>query len=233
MPGGIVRRIERYNTERLTARRVCWADFDDAQQLHSDPQVVRTLSADGRPLSEEMTRRMLRRSILHWRAQGFGLWMFRRREDGEFVGRGGLIRYNPLDLGGREEIGLAYAVLSCHWGQGYATEMGDASLCLGFQRLGLESIGGWTLPSNLASQRVLAKLGFRYECDILVLRPDAPVLPPGPPGLRNPDTPASRTRNAPPIGGETARGLFFLRSSVTFFRNPFLFSQKGYNPSVP
>lgn len=167
MPGGIVRRIERYNTERLTARRVCWADFDDAQQLHSDPQVVRTLSADGRPLSEEMTRRMLRRSILHWRAQGFGLWMFRRREDGEFVGRGGLIRYNPLDVGGREEIGLAYAVLSSHWGQGYATEMGDAILCLGFRRLGFRSIGGWTLPVNLASQRVLAKLGFRYECDIL------------------------------------------------------------------
>ncbi len=167
MHGGIVRKIGQYSTERLTARRVCWADLDDAQQLHSDPEVAKTLSADGRPLSEEMTRRMLRRSILHWRAQGFGLWMFRRRDSGEFIGRGGLIRYTPLDVGGREEIGLAYAVLSPHWGRGYATEMGDSILGIGFGRLGFESIGGWTLPSNLASQRVLAKLGFRYECDIL------------------------------------------------------------------
>jgi RimJ/RimL family protein N-acetyltransferase len=167
MQGGIVRRIERYTTGRLTARRVCWADFEDARRLHSDPQVARTLSADGRPLTEETTRRMLRRSILHWKVQGFGLWMFRHRDTGDLIGRGGLIRYDPRDMGGREEIGLAYAVLSSHWGQGYATEMGDASLCIGFQQLGFESIGAWTLPWNLASQRVMAKLGFRYERDIV------------------------------------------------------------------
>jgi ribosomal-protein-alanine N-acetyltransferase len=159
--------MERYTTERLTARRVCRTDFDDAQRLHSDPLVARTLSADGRPLSEETTRRMLRRSIQHWRVQGFGLWMFRSRDTGELIGRGGLIRYDAIDMGGRGEIGLAYAVLSAHWGQGYATEMGDASLCIGFRQLGLESIGAWTLPSNLASQRVMAKLGFRYETDII------------------------------------------------------------------
>jgi len=162
-----VGRIERYTTERLTARRVRWADFDDAQRLHSDPQVARTLSTTGQPLPEETTRRMLRRSILHWRTQGFGLWMFHRRDTGEFIGRGGLIRYNALDMGGREEIGLAYAVMSSHWGQGYATEMGDTSLCVGFRHLEFESIGAWTLPSNLASQRVMAKLGFRYESDII------------------------------------------------------------------
>jgi len=162
-----VKTIERYTTERLAARRVCWRDFEDAQRLHSDPLVARTLSSEGRPLPEETTRRMLRRAILHWRTHGFGLWMFRRRDTGEFIGRGGLIRYNPADMGGREEIGLAYAVLSDHWGQGYATEMGHASLCAGFRHLGLEDIGAWTLLDNLASQRVLAKLGFQHEGEIL------------------------------------------------------------------
>jgi RimJ/RimL family protein N-acetyltransferase len=162
-----VKRIERYATDRLIARRICWADFEDAQQLHSDPLVAKTLSADGRPLPEDTTRRMLRRAVMHWRTQGFGLWMFRSRDGGDFIGRGGLIRYDPLDMGGREEIGLAYAVLSPHWGQGYATEMGDASLHIGFEYLGFDNIGAWTLPTNLASQRVMAKLGFQYECDIV------------------------------------------------------------------
>lgn len=165
--GGVVRTIERYSTERLAARRVCWSDFDDAQRLHSDPQVARTLSTDGRPLSRETTRRMLRRSIVHWRTHGFGLWMFRHRDTGELIGRGGLIAHSALDMGGQGEIGLAYAVLSSHWGQGYATEMGDASLCVGFEQLGFETIGAWTLPTNLASQRVMAKLGFHYERDIV------------------------------------------------------------------
>jgi RimJ/RimL family protein N-acetyltransferase len=162
-----VKRIERYITDRLTARRICWADFDDAQRLHSDPQVAKTLSATGRPLLPETTRRMLRRAVQHWRAQGFGLWMFHCRDSGEFIGRGGLIRYDALDMGGREEVGLAYAVLSAHWGRGYATEMADASLCMGFRHLGLDNIGAWTLPANLASQRVMAKLGFHYESDII------------------------------------------------------------------
>jgi RimJ/RimL family protein N-acetyltransferase len=165
--GGTVKKIERYETDRLTARRICWADFEDAQQLHSDALVARTLSADGLPLSEDTTRRMLRRAVVHWRTHGFGLWMFRSRESSDFIGRGGLIRYDALDMGGREEIGLAYAVLSPHWGHGYATEMGDASVRIGFEYLGFDTIGAWTLPGNLASQRVMAKLGFRYERDIV------------------------------------------------------------------
>ena len=54
-----------------------------------------------------------------------------------------------------------YAVLSDHWNQGFATEMALASLRYGFERLGLTEIASWTLPINLASQRVLEKLGFR------------------------------------------------------------------------
>ncbi len=158
--------IEQFSTERMIARRVCWADFEEAQRLHSDPLVARTLSVEGRPLSEETTRRMLRRSILHWRTNGFGLWMFRSRTTGAFVGRGGLILHSALDMGGAQQVGLAYAVISPLWGQDYATEMGDASLCIGFHHLGFEDIAAWTLPTNLASQRVLAKLGYRYECDI-------------------------------------------------------------------
>ncbi|MGE5295539.1 MAG: hypothetical protein ACM3VT_11980 [Solirubrobacterales bacterium] len=46
---GIVGRIDRYTTDRLAARRIGWADFEDAQQLHSDPLVAKTLSADGLP----------------------------------------------------------------------------------------------------------------------------------------------------------------------------------------
>ncbi|MGE5295538.1 MAG: GNAT family N-acetyltransferase [Solirubrobacterales bacterium] len=110
---------------------------------------------------------MLRRAVSLWKMHGFGLWMFHSRETGLFIGRGGLIRYESLFVGGQEEIGLAYAVLSSYWSRGYATEMGNASLCVGFEHLGLDSIGAWTLPDNLASQRVMAKLGFRYERDIV------------------------------------------------------------------
>jgi [ribosomal protein S5]-alanine N-acetyltransferase len=57
-------------------------------------------------------------------------------------------------------IGLAYAVLSEFWNQGFATEMGQLSLKIGFERLGLPNISSWTLPINEASRTVMDKLGF-------------------------------------------------------------------------
>jgi len=41
----------------------------------------------------------------------------------------------------------------------------EASLDIGFEHLGFPAIGSWTLPVNLASQRVMEKSGFRYERD--------------------------------------------------------------------
>jgi RimJ/RimL family protein N-acetyltransferase len=52
-----------------------------------------------------------------------------------------------------------------YWNRGFATEMAEASLDVGFGQLGFPEIGSWTLPGNMASQRVMEKLGFRYERD--------------------------------------------------------------------
>jgi ribosomal-protein-alanine N-acetyltransferase len=43
--------------------------------------------------------------------------------------------------------------------------MAHASVRFGFDQLGLSEIASWTLPINLTSQRVMEKLGFRYERD--------------------------------------------------------------------
>lgn len=154
--------IERFTTVRLFADRLSLVHFAEINRLHSDPLVMKTLSADGNVLSEDDTRKHLQRCTEHWKQHGFGLWVFRTRSDGRFIGRGGLMMYQ---IDGKEEIGLAYAVLSDYWGQGFATEVAEASLQVGFQQLGFPKIGSWTLPTNTASQRVMEKLGFHYERD--------------------------------------------------------------------
>ena len=78
------------------------------------------------------------------------------------IGRAGRKTYQ---IDGKEVVGLAYAVMSEYWNQGFAAEMAQASLDVGFGHLGFAEIGSWTLPVNRASQRVMEKLGFRYERD--------------------------------------------------------------------
>jgi [ribosomal protein S5]-alanine N-acetyltransferase len=136
--------------------------FDELHRLHSDPKVMKTLSADGKPFSTDTTREQLRQAVDHWNQHGFGFWVFHRKTDGQFIGRGGLKIYQ---IDKRDVIGLAYAVHSDFWNKGFATEIGTVSLQIGFEHLGLTEIASWTLPSNRASQRVMEKLGFRYESE--------------------------------------------------------------------
>ena len=101
--------VERFPTSRLVAEPISLEHFPEIHCLHADPNVMRTLSADGRPLSEVVTQEHLRQAVEHWRQHGFGFWVFRAKSDGQFIGRGGLKNYQ-IDKG--EVIGLAYAVLS-------------------------------------------------------------------------------------------------------------------------
>jgi hypothetical protein len=56
-----------------------------------------------------VTREGLRQADEPWERHGFGLWAFRGKADGRFIGRGGLTR-DTID--GENEVGLASAVLS-------------------------------------------------------------------------------------------------------------------------
>lgn len=61
----------------------------------------------------------------------------------------------------RAEIG--YALGSAHWGLGLAREALQLVLGFGFDRLGLRRIEADVDPRNLASCRLVERLGFRHE----------------------------------------------------------------------
>jgi ribosomal-protein-alanine N-acetyltransferase len=159
---------ETLHTGRLIGRRLRAADFDDLARMHQDPRVMATLAPAGAPngglLSDDETRQYLRRNLEHWDRHGYGLWLFRDRADGRFVGRGGL-KHTSVD--GKDEVELAYAVMADYWGRGLATEMAEAILAVGFERLGLSEVACFTLTTNRASRRVMEKAGFRYERDFV------------------------------------------------------------------
>lgn len=56
---------------------------------------------------------------------------------------------------------LGYWIGTPYWGRGYATEAASAAVAWGFESLGLETIRADCLASNVASARVLEKLGMQ------------------------------------------------------------------------
>lgn len=62
---------------------------------------------------------------------------------------------------GWEQLELGYWLGKPYWGRGYMTEAAKALVDHGFGAMSLDSIGSGHLPENLASRKVLTKLGFR------------------------------------------------------------------------
>jgi RimJ/RimL family protein N-acetyltransferase len=89
---------------------------------------------------------------------GLGLLRVERNDTGQKLGICGLIRRDGLD-----DIDLGFAFLPEHWSQRYAFESAVAVLRWGSRDLGLERIVAITAPGNVASIRLLEKLGFRFE----------------------------------------------------------------------
>jgi RimJ/RimL family protein N-acetyltransferase len=159
--GSVVASLESIETPRLRGERVREAHASALRSaLDADPRVMATLG--GRVLTEEESRAAIERHLGHWERHGFGLWVFRAREEGGLVGRAGLQLYV---VEGADEVGLLYHLSAEVWGRGFATEIARACLRVGFEDLGLPSIASWTLPWNRASRRVIEKCGLRYEAE--------------------------------------------------------------------
>jgi RimJ/RimL family protein N-acetyltransferase len=84
--------------------------------------------------------------------------------DRRFVGRGGLRR---VVIDGKEEVEVGYGLVPEFWGRGLATELAVASVRAGFDVLKLPDIVSFTLPTNNKSRRVMEKVGFQYEKDVV------------------------------------------------------------------
>lgn len=153
--------INSFRTDRLVATRLSATDLDELCRMHRDTRVMATL---GGTRSEERTKQFLRTNLGHWDDHGFGLWVFRAASDGAFVGRGGL---RHVHIGGHDEVELAYALMPELWGFGLATEMARALLKIAFEQLALAQVVAFTITTNAASRRVMEKLGFTFERELV------------------------------------------------------------------
>jgi ribosomal-protein-alanine N-acetyltransferase len=148
-------------TVRLLLCRMREDDRDDLCRMHSDPRVMATL---GGVRDDRQTDEFLHGACAHWERYGFGFWTVRDLATGRFAGRGGLLH---TAIVGGDDVEVAYAFLPEFWGRGLATELAHESVRAAFEELGLAEVVCFALPANRASRRVMEKVGFRYERDVM------------------------------------------------------------------
>ena len=93
-----------------------------------------------------------------YRQHGFGLWLVERTADSAPLGICGLLRRETLD-----DVDLGFAFAAEHRRQGYAMEAARGVMTHARGPLFLGRIVAIVLAENVASVRLLTRLGFGFE----------------------------------------------------------------------
>jgi [ribosomal protein S5]-alanine N-acetyltransferase len=144
-------------TTRLVLREAEVEDAAFVLELLNAPGFVQGIGDRGVRTLDQARDYIETRMVSSYRDNGFGMWVATPKAEREPVGLVGLVRREVLP-----HVDVGYAFLERVWGQGYAQEAAAAVLAYGHGSLGLETIAAIVNPNNLASRRVLEKIGLRF-----------------------------------------------------------------------
>ena len=146
-------------TSRLRLRQ--WRD-DDVESLYamtSDPEVQAHFpSVQDRDKSLVMFERL--RDLID--EKGWGFWAVEIKDGRKFAGFCGIKEVN-FDAPFCPAVEVGWRFAREHWGKGYATEAGRASIAFGFEELGLDEIVAFLVVTNRRSAAVCERLGMTRD----------------------------------------------------------------------
>ncbi len=147
-----------FETERLTLRHLCEDDAAFILALLNEPSFLQFIGDKGVRTLEDARIYILKGPVEMYDRLGFGLYMTELKDGHVPLGMCGLIKRDTL-----EDVDIGFAFLPEFWGQGYACEAAAAVLDYGKEILGLKRIVAITSPDNVASGRLLEKVGLRFD----------------------------------------------------------------------
>ena len=145
-------------TERLILRQWREDDFEPFARICADPEVMRYLNKEGKPLTRPEVWRNMAFHIGHWALRGYGHWAVEEKASGRFIGRIGFL--NPEGWPGFE---IGWTLAREYWGRGYASEGARRALHYAFTEMGRDHVISLIHPENRASAKVAERLGEKRE----------------------------------------------------------------------
>ncbi|MFJ7826511.1 GNAT family N-acetyltransferase [Psychrobacillus sp. NPDC096623] len=145
-------------TNRLILREVIEEDAEDMFQYLSDKDVVKPMGLSPfETVNDVLDEVGWYKSIY---IEGTGIrWGITLKDSGKVIGSCGFL--NMLTKHYRAEVG--YELSKDYWSRGIASEALEAVVKYGYQHFQLERIEALIEPTNLPSQKLVEKLGFKRE----------------------------------------------------------------------
>ena len=146
-------------TDRLCLRNWQISDWIDFRPIATDPEVMRYING-GVPWSDEEIQSFVKRQVELYEERHYCRWKLTRKGATEIVGFCGVGFWQNAP-----EVGWWLA--RPFWGRGLATEAARAALQDAYQRTDLDRIISVARPANIASIRIMEKLGLVKASEFL------------------------------------------------------------------
>ena len=145
-------------TSRLTLRLIGGQDAPFILRLLNEPSFVRYIGDRDVRTVDDARAYIEKGPSASYARFGFGLWLAQLRNDGTPIGMCGLLKRDTLD-----DVDIGFAYLPAFRGQGYAHEAAAAVMVHGRLALGIPRIVAIVSPENVASIRLLEKIGLAFD----------------------------------------------------------------------
>jgi ribosomal-protein-alanine N-acetyltransferase len=145
-------------TDRLLLRKMSMSDAADVFEYASNPEVAQYTSWSAHQTISD-SQQFLESVIAKYAAGQPMDWGIAHKRDRKLIGTCGFASWAISHA--RGEIG--YVLSRQYWGQGYMTEAVKAVISFGFHVMLLNRIQATCMLENVASARVMEKVGMQYE----------------------------------------------------------------------
>lgn len=152
-------------TPRLILRQMTIDDAAFMLDLLNDPSWLRFIGDRGVRTLDDARNYILQGAMASYARFGYGFYLVELKDTAMAIGMCGLAKRDYL-----EHADIGFAFLPAYCGQGYAFEAAAATLNYAKQQLHLPRILATTRLDNLASSKLLEKLGMRL--DKIIMHPD-------------------------------------------------------------
>ena len=153
-----MRTDEILETERLALRRANLGDAAFILRLLNEPSFLRFIGDRKVRTIADAERYIGERLIASYERNGFGLWIVERRDAPGPIGICGLVKRDTLP-----DADIGFAFLPEFWGSGYALESAAGVKRYALEVLSLPRLLAITNPDNVASIRIVEKLGLQFD----------------------------------------------------------------------
>lgn len=160
-----------YETERLIIRPMSLEDSDLILELYNMPNFIKFIGNRNINSLSDAENYIQTKFLPQFEKSGFGNYLIVLKEGNIKIGGVGIFEREGLDI-----ADIGFSVLERYEGKGYMFEAAQKVKSIGMDDFGLNKISAITTKDNFSSQKLIEKLGLKFQKYVTLPNEDVELM---------------------------------------------------------